>query len=217
MKCESIQNELLREQTGELPWFKRWWLATHLRKCEACRRFREETELIMELGKSPEPGRKARPDTMERIMQAAREEKSRSVVIQIQPERELFLFRRHPALVSAACGIALAVGVWVLLRPGSSSSPGSDLVQQKEAVPIAPTKPCLIAKESEAILPGTPPLAAAELSWDSPIGNELAELNQALSVTASEEIFAEVHPEDSPDPDSDALIQELLELEGVQI
>jgi len=217
MKCESAQQNLLKEQTGELAGFAKRRTSRHLRDCAACRQFREETAHVLELAHSPEPSRRVRPDTMERIMQAAREEKSRGMVIQIQPDRESFLFRRHPALIYAAASIVLGVGVWLTLRPDAPSSPGADLTKQDEPRIMDTVEAVLIAKEPESTAPDRQVLAGAELSWDSPIGDELAALNLALFETASENIFAEAHPNGHPDQNPEDLIRELLELEGVQI
>jgi hypothetical protein len=202
MTCESIQQDLLKEQTEELSWLARKRIVRHLRGCAACRRFREETALVMELAASPGPGRNARPATMERIMQAAREEKSRSRVIQIQPARDSFLSRRHPALMVAASCILLAAGAWLFLRSHRSSAPNPELAHQEEP------------RTTQAV---EQTAAVAELSWDSPIGLELAQLNTVLAAASSQDIFSEARTNDDTEPDLDAMIRELLELEGVQI
>jgi len=202
MKCESIQNDLLREQTGELSRFRRQQVLRHLQKCEACRRFHEETALLMKLGETPEPGRQARPDTMARIMEAARAEKSRGDIISIRPASKPVPAWRRPVMAWAALLVVLAAGAWLLLRPGTRALDTPLLAQQK------PTP---------ASVQTTPEASPIDISWDSPIGSELAELDTALAMASAESTFTPPPPANGVNSDPDAMIQELLELEGVEI
>lgn len=211
MNCESAQLNILREQTGELTGLELRKTRQHLAECEDCRRFREETLRMMELGATPEPGRRARPDTLERIMQAARAETARTAVPTFQPAPAPTFFHRFPVLRYAAAIVALAAAAGLFFRLYIPATRTTDLARVETVAPIAPAPP------TEIPMPLPPEKMPLDIAWDSPIGDELFELDQALAVAAAEDIFAETGPDALTDQDPDELIRELMELEGVQI
>jgi hypothetical protein len=189
MKCETIQQKILLAQSGELSWFGRRTLSTHLRGCENCRQFESALNGITARVRNSEPEVNVGSVVLDRIRSAARKEISRSELIHIRPSREPFSAVFRPAIIYSAAAIMMLVGFWLTFRPILNQPP----VVQNTATP------------------------AIGEDWDTAsIDTQIETLDDWIDVAVTDDDTPAVSDKNETE-DENSIARQLLELEGEQI
>lgn len=117
MKCDTIERDILLEQSGELGWLGRRRLARHLPGCAACRAHREQLLGLARLAASESFDAPA-AESLERIVNFARKQlPSRADAISLRPSRASPWVTWRPALAYAGFGIVVATMFTLMMRP----------------------------------------------------------------------------------------------------
>lgn len=198
MNCEKKRNDLLLEQSGELPFFRRPALERHLRSCEACRRYREELLRIAAAARSTAPAN-VREETMERILAAARREHTRSTETRLRPSRQPALVTWRPALVYATIGVMLLLAFLAVVGPLRKAP----VTVAERETPAAPEQ---VAEADEVI------------GWGDDLDTQIDELDSMITLAAGSSPWSSESVNGGEETeDLDTLARELLALQGEQI
>lgn len=188
MKCHSAQKKMLLLQSGELPGFSRFRLSRHLKRCEDCRRQREQIDRLCSLARTPAS---AQPPLegfrLEQILSAARYEQKRANR-SYKVIHETTIMTWSPAILYSSISILLLTGFLLVMRPMFKSAP------------LAQTN--------------NPP-AAADTAWDDDFETRYVDLDAQLALAASD--GKDSAPAENDSKTADALASELLKLEGSAI
>jgi hypothetical protein len=191
MKCESVQKRILLAQSGELSWFGRLSVSSHLRGCAACRQFEAALNGITSQVHGSEADLSVGAAVLDRIQHAARKESSRSELIHIRPSHEPFSSIFRPAIIYSAAALMLLVGFWLTVRPALNQP---QVAEQK----------------------ATPTIATSG-DWDTAgIDTQIETLDDWLDVASTDgDISDETNGNETEDVNS--IARQLLEMESEQI
>lgn len=194
MKCESAEQNVLLEQSGELKGLRRWLTIRHVRSCAQCRQYRADLNRVTAAARDAMPDLAPGEGVMEQIRAVARKESSRSVEIRFRPSREPLSTIFRPALLYSALGLLVLMGFWLVLRP--VLRPGAAPVQVART-PVPAAAPA--------------PAAKPDVSWDDDMDDQIASLGDMLAAASGDSNGADTIE------DMDSVARELLELEGEEI
>ena len=188
MKCETIEQYILLEQSGELSDSQKRELDTHVEGCEQCRAFRTDSVLLSELARVPEHETVVSEHTIYRIGQEAQS----TIMTQAKPrghrvfaprkQEPVFLFWRP--ILACAAALLLIVAAWgVWSARGPVTQVAQTTIEQAE-----------------------------DLTWENGLDDEIRELDELLVVALMEWPETDADTEWNSDETSE-LARELLLLE----